>query len=223
MMPELKSLAEKNHFYGLFASFSACPPLLGVERQDIANREKCHEFNENMISFIEKNPVKNVVLISRWATSGAIVPHQNDRLSKPEKELAAFTYGLDQVLDRLSRLHIKIWIVAKTPVATYDIPSMLGRAALLDRPTSDLQIPVKNYKKFSEKFYLALDEVGQKYEINVLRPDQMLCSDQTEKCIVESDGRSLYRDHQHLSVFGSKFIEPSLQAFIDDLRKQNEK
>ena len=68
LMPAFRKLAEDHGVRGLFASHTNCPPLLGIVLRGRRLVQTCREFNEQMISAIQRYDSAAVALVAYWST-----------------------------------------------------------------------------------------------------------------------------------------------------------
>lgn len=213
LMPAFQLMAHKNGVFGEFSGLSACTPLLGVTRFLRQSPEDCKQTNEKTMAYIEKKSVKNVVLVSRWATNGVQLDGETGRPSK--NDIRVFAAGLDQLLDRLHKSGTKIWVVKKIPIANFNIPFRLARLEMLGQDSSKLHIDYDDYVKYVTPFNQVLDEMMKKYDIHIIDLAESLCSEKSKTCKVQIDGHPLYADHHHLTRFGAEYLAPELQPLFD--------
>jgi peptidoglycan/LPS O-acetylase OafA/YrhL len=218
LMPAFQMLAKTKNEYGVFASASACPPLLDVVRTDNpTHSQQCEKFNDLMIKYIREHSIPNVVLVSRWGIVGVHYKEETENHQNTDDQSKIFEYGLESTLKNIRESHAKIWLMDRVPVTDYEIPSALGRFAMFGKPTSELEIDFEKYQEYANEFNVILEKMKPKYDFVVLHPSSMLCSKERQKCKVEDDGKSLYRDHQHLSSYGARYVSPVFQPLFDSM------
>jgi hypothetical protein len=67
LMPAFEMLASRHRVTGRIASYTGCPPLLGIRRADRDLTHECSEFNAAVASYIRTNRIADVVLVARWS------------------------------------------------------------------------------------------------------------------------------------------------------------
>lgn len=226
MMPAVKDLAEKYGKPGLFASTSACAPVLGVNRFVNGVHLQCDIFNQHMLATVKEKRIKHVLLISAWSTTGynvvdeskVVVDPSFDLSFAPEKQQAVYrrlVYGIDQVMQQLQAMGVQIWVVRRTPVPNFNVPSYLGRYMLFGMDPHSLQFPKEKYLEATTPNNRLVDLFVKKYGIHSIDPSELLCN---ENCLLEMDGKSLYSDHTHLSKTGVMFVQDTLKPFFNSLQ-----
>ena len=230
MMPAVKSLAVQYNKLSIYSSSSACAPSLGIDRKVNGIHLSCNNFNQIMIDTIKKNQIKHVLLISAWSIPGYRISNgqkedpiidpvfQNIKVDKNEDEsFKKFVYGIDRLLKELQPMGVKVWVVRRTPIPDFDVPSYLGRYQLLGRDPKLLEKPAQIYAEIARPSNQMWDEFAKKYNVGLIDPSQVLCA---EKCKLELDGKSLYSDHTHLSKTGVMYVKDTLIPFFDSLGKK---
>lgn len=216
LIPAVQSIAKQQGRGGLFAGTDSCPPLLGVKRADTA---KCAAFNDAVVKIATSKSIKDVILEARWAKNaegssfgqeppGRVRLYDDISQGRTERETREVFYrGLDRTVAALTRVGKKVILVASVPEVGYPVPAYLAHAKLAD-PNATLTTRAAVYRE-RQKFVLwAFAQMRQRYSAEVVYPDRVLCA--AGACEVALNGRPLYRDAHHLSVFGAKQLTPLL-------------
>jgi peptidoglycan/LPS O-acetylase OafA/YrhL len=215
-----RRLATEYDVSGRHASFAACPPLLGVTVATHTN-DACPRFNEAMVRYIDQHRVSDVFLVARWAVYvGGHTPNGVEYGPEPlltalggdvdrsaDATAAVFGKALEETIKRLMRPGRTIHLLEQVPEATSSVPAALARASLPlalhegrmgpRRMATDLrQGPVDE----------SLNAISAKYGVELIRTRDFLCDPRL--CRVSYEGRSLYRDADHLSAFGADYLSP---------------
>lgn len=232
LMPGIKKMAENQKVSGLHASFSDCPPLLGVIRPEKSSSYQCVPFNQAMFDFIKDSGVKNVILAARWngyaqgtipgsvdAGTYMLVGLPNDRgrsVSKDESK-ANFKHGVNLTLNALKEIGVTVWVVEQAPTYKKHIPDALTRAEIAGKSFDAFQQSLQNHQDRSrfvaDAFAPHLGETT-KY----IRLSDKLCPKADETCLLTGDGAPLYRDNNHLSAHGSRWIGDAFMPVFASLR-----
>ncbi len=238
LFPAFDLMAKKTGSYGLYASLSSCTPLMGVVKK---GQSKCYEFNNLMIEFIRKNKIKNVVLVANWHPGGITLKKPDEKKPNDENEKAddmdelqtvdkkngkrytdneiqIFKDALESTITNVEQVPANAWFLATVPRSKFEVSSVLGRYESFNRDKSKLHIKLSNYKETSKEVAEVIQELKKQHVINVIDPTEAFCSDETGKCIVEVEGKPLYRDQGHLTTFGSTYVAPALLGqFFDSI------
>jgi hypothetical protein len=216
LIPAVQSVARRAGRAGLFAGTDSCPPLLGVKRADTA---KCAAFNDAVAKIATSKRIRDVILEARWAKnaegssfgqepSGRVRLYDDVSQGRTEEETREVFYrGLDRTVAALTRAGKKVILVASVPEVGFPVPAYLAHARMAD-PNARLTTSAAVYRE-RQKFVLwAFARMRKRYGAEIVYPDRALCADGV--CMVALNGRPLYRDGHHLSVFGAKQLAPLL-------------
>jgi hypothetical protein len=216
LIPAVQSVAKRAGRGGLFAGTDSCPPLLGVKRADTA---KCAAFNDAVAKIATSKAIKDVILEARWAKNaegssfgqepeGRVRLYDDVSQGRTEKETRDVFYrGLDRTVAALTLAGKKVVLVASVPEVGFPVPAYLARAKLAD-PNAKLTTSAAVYAE-RQKFVLwAFAQMHARYGAEIVHPEHVLCKDGA--CRVALNGRPLYRDAHHLSVFGAQQLTPLL-------------
>lgn len=217
LLSALRAAADGHDVRGWLVGQSACPPLLGVTRPKRPGHA-CVPFNDAVLAFIERYDVDTAVLVARWSINVAgrpeaemrggarevrIADEHSNRLSLAQN-VAVFRRGLERTLTALERLGVRVWVVEQVPYVGLDVPAALARLAATERsvdaiaPTRDAH---REHQALARKVF---DELGGRYVFERIDPAATLCP--SDHCLVAHQGRSLYADDDHLSVYGARFV-----------------
>lgn len=223
-------LAQEHHVQGLHASYSACPPLLGVEVATHINDE-CRRFNSAMIEFIEQTRIPAVVLMAYWSVyplgylpkgldfgKQPFLVRQVGQSGTAQESQALFAEALNETIVRLVASGVKIYLIEQFPEATASIPLGLARAELFPwKPEHYLQphrIDVEARQAFVQDQFRLL---ARQYPLQLIGTHAELCGN--DYCMIESAGRPLYRDSNHLSGYGAMKVAPLLEPIFREIGK----
>jgi peptidoglycan/LPS O-acetylase OafA/YrhL len=227
-MPVFNDLATRNGIAGLIASHAGCAPLLGVNW--VGAGGKCVEFNKAVFAEIAKFKIKEVVLAGRWSwyiyggEEGGVEPDPGPipiiaKIDDSERNAAAvnsrkhaFREGIAMTVSHLRSIGAHVWILDQPPTYKVQVPKFLAYSALTGKIAKG-----RLREEVQQRHQFQLD-VFQQNGIDVLGVAQYLCPSEETHCRLEVGGKSLYRDYNHLSVFGAqtiaKWAEPLLTEVI---------
>jgi hypothetical protein len=215
--------ARKLGVKGKIATQSACPPLLNIERP---NRTSCLDFNQKVIKEIAQSPkITTVILAARWAlsTTGVRYKHESggtvklvdinssDNSASSNTEL--FELGLERTVTELHRLGKNVVLVRSVPEIGYDVPSAALAAEMTRRNINSIIAPsadehVERTKEVTQVF----SNIRNKFDLRIIDPAQRLCG--SGLCQVIDANYLLYRDDDHLSTYGSKYVSDMFEPIF---------
>ncbi|MBT8078916.1 MAG: acyltransferase [Gammaproteobacteria bacterium] len=207
--------ARRHGVSGVLATRTACPPLLGIERP---GRSSCNAFNGAVLRYLDDHPdIRTVLLAARWplSTKGTRYKNEDGRavslvdLHRPGAgkvdNVTAFETGLYRTISELSDRGLSIVLVGPVPEVGFDVPSSNYVARLTGRDTNERVAPaVDEYRQRTREVTSAFAEIGRQFALRVVAPSDILCGN--IRCDVVLNGTPLYRDDNHLSVFGARHV-----------------
>lgn len=218
--PVLDSLAKKQHTAGLLASAGGCPPLIDVMRKEPAELD-CVGINQKILEFItSQSSIRNVILVGRWASyvEATSYKEQPTNLYNPKHVLLAnrslpegastqemMMAGFEKTISALLAAKKRVWIVGPIPEIEVNVSKALylrsfGIGGNGIEPTRE------DFNRRQSHVVSILKTLALRYPVSVLWPHMILCNE--KNCMVESEGKPLYLDTNHLSYSGANFIEP---------------
>lgn len=214
-----------------------CPPVLGavpvsvpravneIFRPPGRRDEFCPALNDEVLATVRANPaIRTVVLAGAWnfwAEGLDLATGEGRYLAAPdahdydiETTRALLRQGLTRTIAELRQLGIEVVLLGQVPDNPTSPSECLARAydgsgniAACGRPLDT----VLARTAWSDGL---LDELGADTEVTVFDPLPRMCA--AERCLVEAEGQPLYRDADHLSPQGSRFVADALPPDIFD-------
>ncbi|MCB1883325.1 MAG: acyltransferase, partial [Geminicoccaceae bacterium] len=202
-----------------FFGYLACPPIVGLRWPGVRGDFRCPAFDDAVLERILATPaLKTVVLAARWPhyTEPGPLPGPLTREPAPPftgrdgrplddaARRALFKANLRTTVQALLAARRRVVLVYPTPETGYDSPSAQARLhrggqnpAALARPA----VLVAAHARFATE---ALDAIPPDPRLVRLRPVIRLCDALT--CKTYQDGTPLYRDDNHLSLEGARWL-----------------
>ncbi|GAA0789793.1 hypothetical protein GCM10009109_16110 [Marinobacterium sediminicola] len=204
----------------VFATMADCPPLIGVYTSKRKNREECAELAQGILERIEQGIIRNIVLVSRWATLASPVPAPSDGQSSKEifsratGEKTSFDQALKYTVSILKEKGAQVIVVGPVPEVDFDVPETMIRSIY-----NGFSLPVSKRSDFDIRQRDVLDTISSIERENmakVVLPHTILCDQHS--CTTHFGKRPLYSDDDHLNEYGSSIITPLIiKASIDYL------
>ncbi len=183
-VPALAADAAARGAAGVALIFSKCPPLLGVAAP---SPRGCARFDRDAVAYLAAHPsIRAVVLGSDWFAQG-------------EAELAR----LDATLDALEAAKLRVFLLLAPPQADYPVPRTLALAALHGAAPPPL-LSLEQARDRQRASTALVEAAAARHGATVIDPAGRLCGGGT--CPVARDGRALYYDAGHLTVFAAEAI-----------------
>lgn len=214
-----------NTFYGADAS---CPPLLGL-----APTSACLLANDRKMEYILRHDsIKYVVLASRWSAYlfgrttdlgpaedntnlGRLISRRGEIFVKfSDEEKKAFSESLESTVRQVQAAGKTVVLVYPIPETGYEIPETLAKIMLSGGAPEEFTRPVSYYYHRHKFIFNLFDELGQSSRLVRIHPHAYLCDE--KECRVYAEKTALYRDNNHLSIYGGRYIGPLFAALADD-------
>lgn len=216
----IQGSAQENNASGVLTYNNACPPLLDVNVDPQRGDIPCFTYNNMVIQYLKEHPeIKSVILASRLTlylegSTYKLEEGQGPRLFDINKSLGnqpiqevIFSEGLERTLNALHTMGKNIYVITPIPEIGYDVPSANYIAQRTGRDINAIISPsLDEFLERTERTRNILYFAKEKYGIQLIEPWTMLCN--TSGCKVSLDDMPLYRDDDHLSIFGSEFLTP---------------
>ena len=222
----ISDVAARNGRAGLFAGLPGCPPLLGVNvlARDGAILGRCLEANEAVLGLVLRDRnVGTVVLAAHWslyATGVRLGRPMSDRVwlddtwagpgTSPTHE-AAFRHGLERIVAELAAAGKRVIVVGPVPEVNSSVPWSLALAAWRGR-SADIRPTLAEFEARNRTSLSVLAELAGRGLARIIYPEVALCDE--ARCRVESEGRALYSDDNHLSLSGAEVVGRLLEGIL---------
>jgi hypothetical protein len=206
LWPGVKAAAEQVHLPVWLASMSGCPPLVST-----ATKKRCQDFNALNVERVRMQKIPDVTLAARWSLYiyGLEDGNKSNVLLKRESTAqneAYFATALKAQIAELRAAGAQVWLFKEVPQQRKGTIERLSSLARVGRSAAQVGRPVVELdtrQAFINQLFasLASNDGG----IHLVDPKPLLCEDGL--CRAEADGRSLYKDEDHLSDLGGKKME----------------
>lgn len=205
--PGIKEKAFEYHISIIHASKSGCASLLGRLRVDFP---ECMEFNQAVMEQLDTLDVDTIILANRWS---ALVYGQREKEGVAPVMLGEGTKTVDNAkvlfkeylfntITELRSRGIEVWLIREVPFQKTDIPHLLTRMALKNQDVSPVGVSRAQHaedRAFVDEVFDGIHMEG----VRIIDPTANLCDEHF--CPASLNGKSLYRDDDHLSVDGSLY------------------
>jgi peptidoglycan/LPS O-acetylase OafA/YrhL len=212
--PAFRALANETGTAGWLVTLPGCAPLLGVVRIS-RGTSGCDRFNDVVISAIEKYNIRTVFLAGRWEVNAlgrtdwetseglgkVLLRDGYSKETSPAESRAVFERGVTRTLSRLNRGLRSVALVMDVPNTALDTPLFLARSAMRGSIDPEVRIDIVARGGRVDSVDDLLVRLSKEWHALTIDPRLSLCCG--SECLVAENGRSLYRDDHHLTVFGA--------------------
>ena len=220
LAPLFERLAYENNI-SLWSYF--CYPVLGVyrtDKEDGIDSSHCYKSNKEFIKYIETHNISNVLLTSFWTnyTEGKEIPmkgaghfpaYYSDSFTKSkdiQEAKMVFQRNFQRTIETLIKLNVHVYIVKQVPQHLSWIPNQLAKFERNGWDIDEIGRPLEEHI-IRQKFIDSVFEIFlQNKHVTFLDPFILLCQPNSF-CKGVASGSALYRDYNHLSLVGSKFLK----------------
>lgn len=198
LAPAVDQAAFRSGRTGLLVGKSACPPLMGM------GDTGCRAYNDKVMALLAHYPgIDTVILAGRWTRAAGVNGWSLMPATAALSQADAFGAGLERTLRELLARGIAVKLVRQVPEIGWPVPSAMARTSLYghDLPASPSLLEHQMQQGMVSSH---LDSLPGRYPAQLLDPAEMLCP--AGICLVQQDGRPLYRDHHHLNPHGAALL-----------------
>jgi peptidoglycan/LPS O-acetylase OafA/YrhL len=220
LLPAYEALAESHDVTLYFAGNSACRPLTGVRQAARNGRtdEECARFNISMLRAIDQLQPSGVILNAFWVYPDLeFVAEDGSRRNSRD----GFREGLEQTLSRIAQPTRTICLVLDPPTLPYPLPYALAMTSRRRINNDFLAATHDEAMQQSSVVESVFQEMTGANLAVLVDPKDALCG--PELCrILSQDGLPLYRDRNHLSAIGARYVERTLLPCFELLQRGND-
>ena len=203
LQPVAESFARQRGVVARIRYMPACPPLLGVDQEDLIGEAAlgCADFNEDVLREVRQlrsQGLTAVVIAARWP-----------RYFQSSKTRQAASLGLQRSLDELEKAGVRVVVMGPLPSLPHRAP-----ACLLRRDWSECGISRASADEFVATSLSELRRtVSTKPHARLFEPLSLICS--PSRCDPVRGQAVLFYDENHLSADGSRLLLPGLSPVLD--------
>lgn len=220
LCPGINELCLEKGLSGIAVTHSATAPLVGfASMTTYALKEQSPAFAQAVIDFVRTNKPKTVILAAAWSGYGMNKAH-----SESPRNIGDFWLSLKQTVKMLCEAGTKVCVVLEPPIHAHHVPRLLARKSLFGIPFQSSVLTPEEYDRSAAPFNMQIaDCVGG--DALVLEPSALLrqrgSKGQESFRITDASGNALYRDHVHLSSYGSRYIRPLFEDVVGHGRTEH--
>jgi peptidoglycan/LPS O-acetylase OafA/YrhL len=217
-------LGEAHDMTVLQATYSGCPPLLGVRLAYLPSTHHCTEFNNMVVAALQPLHVHRVILAAYWGwylqTPGrGQYAEALDPFGRPD-DLGAgtaadnngkFRAALQATVSALRARGVRVWILRQVPAQGLYVPEALAEAQWRSGSVTAIAVPLAAHR--ASQYVVDAVLQGMPGVEGLLDPASILCPGGT--CSATVGDQSAYRDSSHLSSAGARLLKPVLEPVFE--------
>jgi peptidoglycan/LPS O-acetylase OafA/YrhL len=193
---------------------SACRPLLPTS---VANRQPaqqaCSDFGAAVVGAIDKIDPALVILNAFWRYPDGAIDAARD--VGVEGDAQGFEAAVDATLRAIGARR-KVCVLGDVPQLKYRMPYAYVMAAKRGIDPGFIALPSEEAERQLGRVNGYFEELRQRHALVFVSLKDALCTGST-CALLGVDGRSLYRDDNHLTVAGAEAVRPSIESCFDAL------
>jgi peptidoglycan/LPS O-acetylase OafA/YrhL len=221
--PMVNKLSEEFGVNGVACLRGGTPPLLDVWVNNTNIGRAMMAYNRAVVDFVVENQIPNVIIAGRWAKyingdedgplSGVVVDTASEKATA-DGAVQAFESGLRRSIVALSNSGTRIFLLMQVPDHQVDVPLLIADRIWRGKPLHNIGITKDEYMRAQEQTHAVL--YGLEGENLMLMDPAPLLFDHAGEPVLLVDGKSIYRDEDHISDAGAYYIESVMRAaFIE--------
>jgi peptidoglycan/LPS O-acetylase OafA/YrhL len=196
-----------------------CRPLLDAssETEPPVRRRECGAFNRAMVSAIKKLDPALVILNAYWTYPDLAIAISGG--GEAGSGRPPFEQAFERTLRAISTERRKVCVIGDVPTLDYQMPyaAYMARKRGLDPAFFTLRLAEAKLQHPELDRWLA--ELRQGHGFSFVDLKAALCAGPT-CALVTHDGRSVYRDENHLSSAGAYMLASSLEGCFDTIGEE---
>ncbi|GAA5315032.1 MAG: hypothetical protein AseanaTS_02360 [Candidatus Pelagadaptatus aseana] len=211
LLPLYKAMAEKHQVHVKHFGKTACNLMV----DDLVPDAGCKLFNDEVFTYLKNNDVTDVIVASRWSSGLKEESYKPDKKSYDKLTESGYELEFQRIVKQFSGLDATVWLVTEVPLQKYDVAEFMTKSVMKgDDSIPELLTLAEHRLRVGFTDRLLINAARDNDSIKIINTESGLCDDHECKAIV--DGRSLYKDDDHLSNFGAMYLESIFSAAFGD-------
>lgn len=206
------------------------PPIPGLWRSGMPQGKA---FNQAVLDFIDRHPIEDVILVSRWSvyvagysesdpvfdgrsSDDVFLSDTAESCKSGEASRQAMIRGIESLVKELRERGVRVWLIRQVPVQDTVVAENAVRNMLLGWDANPILAvdcdAHRQQQSILEPFYAAAEAaIGE--EGGVIDPGDLFFDGEGEGRVLE-DGRYLFRDDDHLSKSGAEKLRSLIECIL---------
>jgi peptidoglycan/LPS O-acetylase OafA/YrhL len=217
LLPAYEQIAMARNISVHVAVRSSCRPLLDAPSkvETAARRKACGDFNQAVLSAIDRIDPALVILNAYWLYPDLVIEATDpDRSSQGISP--PFEQAFEHTLRAIGANHRKICVVGEVPTLSYHMPYAYVAARRRGLDPERLAVSRADAELQARELDGYFVDLRRRHGFILVDPKATLCAGST-CALLTPDGRSVYRDDNHLAVPGAQLLTTSLEACFDGI------
>jgi len=215
---------EKGVSFKLY-SYGGCPPILGALQISKKDKYRCSNVNQQTFDeIVGDNNIKDVFIVSRWpiyiygynehSVSDSYIGFDDKvKVEDTVKLFADYKENIIKSLCKLASTGKKVHVFESVPEMGVNVPASYSKFTMIYNKVHDVTIPrnVYDYRNrlVDEALKIAAEQCSN---VDVIDVKDLFCD--SNYCYGTKDGKALYFDDDHLSIYGSDLLRPLFEKAL---------
>jgi peptidoglycan/LPS O-acetylase OafA/YrhL len=221
------SVANEMGLSGLIAARPGTVPILGVWRPAYRdNAMEAPEWNQEVIKFIQRTRVQNVILVSRWAVNvegrpsgkmDSLIANEGETTANASMAKVVFDSGLSRTLEELESLGVRVWILKQVPLQPFAPARSIVRSVYLGREIPRGTSFAEHIKRQANANRIIDQNVMGRQLASAIDLSEPYFANGDESVIGDAQG-SYYCHDNHVSEHGAEILcRPTLASILAEV------
>jgi peptidoglycan/LPS O-acetylase OafA/YrhL len=231
LQPVLKLLSDR--YKEKFALYS-CPSALNVfiaYTDPSYQQSSCYNSNQEIINYIKSNNIKCILFASFWSQYTENRELKMEGAGEQDKLYAdslttnfstadskrVFKSKFTYTVNLLTHLNVDIWIMEQVPQHEFWAPNEIAKRLIYRQDTTKIGRNLTDHLQRQYFVNSVFATLAQNKHVHILDPTPYFLKG-NNFLTVYKNGKSLYKDYNHLSVAGADLLEPMLASMFESLQ-----
>jgi len=205
----------------------ACAPTVDVLRLDDSG---CFDHNVRVLEYIKQSEgINTVVLHARWSLNiigerykyepGDPVAFRYFESKDLKDSSGIFENGFSNLVKELDDSGKAVVIITSIPEVGYDVPNREFISRIFKQELNEDWAPLRSeYLARTSAERVLFDRLSVRYKsVSVYETIESYCDEVL--CNIEHDGKLVYRDDNHLTVYGASYLKNSLSKIVTSVHR----
>jgi peptidoglycan/LPS O-acetylase OafA/YrhL len=211
----------------LLLSRSGCPPVAGIDVREKQDERNCIAWNKQAVDYLVKDKDVRTIVLSSMATAyfdneaGTLYSRDGTfKVRAPSDQgglTEVFYRGWSQTIGSLLDSGKRVVFAVDNPELAFDLdscarrvmlPNLLAEVGVCSMSRAQYESRVASYRQIISRLRNELPR------LLFYDPTNLFCD--SVSCTPLHDGRFLYRDQDHLSVYGSAYVGADFRKWLED-------
>jgi peptidoglycan/LPS O-acetylase OafA/YrhL len=211
IVPAISDAATADGKSGFVGAHGHCAPFADVSQAD----PTCAPFNKAVMKIVARPEIRTIFLDARWAVYAGVpsmeglAPAESNadipNVANTAQSRADFQSMLTHTVTMLTAMGKKVVIIGPVPEFRHSVPNDIAKMRVWHE-SLNIATTRKEYLAREKFVYSVLQQLAALPRVVVVWPDRSVCP--AAQCATSAEGLPLYRDSNHLSVYGAHTLTP---------------